>query len=325
VTAVAPFSYVLPLRWSNGTHRVELADYLGTLAGQCDDVVVVDGSPPDVFAANGRAWRAHAVHVAPDPDTTCLMGKVAGVNTGIRHARHERIVLADDDVRYEAAALRRIVELLGEYDLVRPQNFFDPLPWHARWDTARTLLNRALGADYPGTLGVRRSPMLAMGGYDGDVMFENLELIRTVQAHGGRTSAPLDLYVRRMPPTASHFWGQRTRQAYDDFAIPARMACWLAVVPALTTAMMRKHPSWLLGSATSATLLAELGRRRGGGSHVFPASSSLLAPIWIAERGVCAWLAVLQRLRFGGIRYGESVIPIAAHSKRYLRRRRCGS
>lgn len=325
MSAVAPFSYVLLLRWNDGTHRVELADYLRTLAAQCDDVIVVDGSPSDVFAANSRAWGTHAVHVAPDPDTACLMGKVAGVNTGIRHARNERIVLADDDVRYKPFALRRIVELLGEYDLVRPQNFFDPLPWHARWDTARTLLNRAFGADYPGTLGVRRSRMFAMGGYDGDVMFENLELIRTVQADGGRTYAPLDLYVRRVPPSTSHFWGQRTRQAYDDFAIPARMACWLAVAPALTTAILRRRLSWILGGVASSMLLAELGRRRGGGNHVFPASSSLLAPIWIAERGVCAWLAVLQRLRFGGIRYGESVIPTAAHSKRFLRRRRCGS
>jgi hypothetical protein len=46
-----------------------------------------------------------------------------------------------------------------------------------------------------------------------------------------------------------------------------------------------------------------------------------LAPLWVLERGVCAWLAVLQRLRFGGVRYGDSVIPRAAHSERALRRR----
>lgn len=54
---------------------------------------------------------------------------------------------------------------------------------------------------------------------------------------------------------------------------------------------------------------------------MFPATSSLLAPAWILERGVCAWLAVLQRLRFGGVRYGDSVIPVAAHSERQLRQR----
>jgi hypothetical protein len=67
--------------------------------------------------------------------------------------------------------------------------------------------------------------------------------------------------------------------------------------------------------------LAERGRRRGGGAAVFPATSSLLAPLWVLERALCAWLAVLQRLRFGGVRYGDSVIPLAAHSERQLRRR----
>lgn len=67
--------------------------------------------------------------------------------------------------------------------------------------------------------------------------------------------------------------------------------------------------------------MAERGRRRAGGRAYFPASSSLLAPVWILERGVCAWLAVLQRLRFGGVRYGDSVIPLAAHSERQLQRR----
>ncbi len=90
---------------------------------------------------------------------------------------------------------------------MRPQNYFSRLPWHARWDTARTLLNRSLGRDYPGTLAVRRSRMLAMGLYDGDVLFENLELIRTVRAHGGSTVAPLDLYVARVPPSAGTLLG----------------------------------------------------------------------------------------------------------------------
>nr|MDQ2631766.1 glycosyltransferase family 2 protein [Actinomycetota bacterium] len=243
------------------------------------------------------------------------------VRTGVRLAAHERVVIADDDVRYQPEALRRTARLLDEHDLVRPQNYFTHLPWHARWDAARTLLNRCFGRDYPGTLAVRRSRMLAMGLYDGDVLFENLELIRTVRAHGGSTTSPLDLYVARVPPSASHFWGQRTRQAYDDFALPLRMALWLAVAPLLLLATLRRRSSLALGPAALSVAAAELGRRRAGGARVFPATSSLLAPVWILERGVCAWLAALQRLRFGGVRYGDSVIPVAAHSERQLRRR----
>jgi hypothetical protein len=314
-----PLSYVLPLCWKDGLARDELTAYLQRLRASCKDTIVVDGSRPDVFAANELAWGSWTLHIPPDSDTLCAMGKVAGVNTGLRNARHEGVVIADDDVRYEHEELERISMLLEDFDLVRPQNYFQPLPWHARWDTARTLLNRALGADFPGTLAVRRAPILEAGGYDGDVMFENLELIRTVEALGGSTVAPLDLYVRRLPPSARHFWGQRTRQAYDDFAIPTRMAVWLSILPVLATLLASRRWRALAAAAVASCGLAERGRRRAGGARVFPASASVLAPLWVAERGVCSWLAVLQRVRFGGVRYGEEIIPTAAHTVTHLR------
>ncbi len=319
--ATLELSYVLPLRWHDSAGRVELTHYLQRLRASCREIIIIDGSPPEVFAANELAWGSWALHIPPDPDTACKMGKVAGVNTGLRHARHEHVVIADDDVRYESLGLERIAMLLQEYELVRPQNFFEPLPWHARWDTARTLLNRAVGADFPGTLAVRRSPIIRAGGYDGDVMFENLELIRTVEAWDGRVCAPLDLYVRRLPPSTRHFLGQRTRQAYDDFALPARMAIWLSILPFIAALIrIRRWPVTGV-SAAGVSLLAERGRRRAGGARVFPASSSLLAPLWVLERGVCSWLAVLQRIRFGGVRYGEEIIKTAAHSRDALRAR----
>src|SRR3954452_4728090 len=236
-------SYVVPVRWRDGAQREELAAYLARIAPLVAEVIVVDGSDPDVFAANAAAWGEHVRHVPPGAGEEWLMGKVAGVRTGAELASCERVVIADDDVRYEPEVLRRTAELLDRYDLVRPQNYFSSLPWHARWDTARTLLNRSLGRDFPGTLAVRRSRMLAMGMYDGDVLFENLELIRTVRAHGGSVASPLDLYVARVPPAAAHFWGQRTRQAYDEFALPARMAVWLAVVPVSLLAAAKRRPA----------------------------------------------------------------------------------
>lgn len=313
-------TYVLPIRRSSVEDLGELTAYLQDVASWCD-VVVVDGSPPPVFAAHHATWAATVTHLPPDADLGFRMGKVDGVVTGLRHARFERVVVADDDVRYELDGLRRVVALLDEAAVVRPQNYFSAMPWHAYWDTGRSLLNRCLGGDWPGTLGVRRSVLLATDGYDGDVMFENLELVRTVQAAGGRMVTPLDLYVARLPPTTSHFIGQRVRQAYDEFARPSRLAAFLTVLPAVGWATARRRCAPLVAASAGTALLAEVGRRRAGGTAVFPAAASLCAPLWVAERAVCAWLAVASRLRWGGVRYGDIVIPRAATPMRTLRRR----
>jgi hypothetical protein len=133
--------------------------------------------------------------------------------------------------------------------------------------------------------------------------------------------SPLDLYVARRPPSTRHFLSQRVRQAYDDLAIPPRMAAWLAVVPGLALAARRR--SWRPPALGAAGLvgLAEVGRRRAGGKRVFPAAASLFAPLWVLERGVCSWLAVRRRLAHGGIPYAGGVVPRAASSMRRLRRR----
>jgi hypothetical protein len=316
-----PMAYVLPLRWDDIDPAAvgELTDYLRRLRRQVD-VTVVDGSPPQVYAYHREAWRRLVRHLPPDPRYRFANGKVNGVLTGVFTAAHEHVVIADDDVRHTPATLAAIHRLLYTAAVVRPQNYFDPLPWHARWDTARSLLNRALGADYPGTLGVRRSALVAAGGYDGDVLFENLELIRTVRACGGREAHAPDVYVRRLPPRPRRFLQQRVRQAYDEFAQPVRMAAFLCVLPTVGWLAARRRRRSLILAAAAATGLAELGRRRAGGTAVIPASTVLLAPVWLLERGVCAWAAVAQRLLFGGVRYAGRRLVVAGHRPAVLAR-----
>jgi len=298
----------------------ELARYLAWLSSMAE-VIVVDGSPPELFAGHRRALDGRITHLPVDPDLPGRYGKVNGVMTGLRAAGHDLVVVADDDVRWDGDGLERAFRLLDGADLVRPQNYFDPRPWHARWDTARTLLNRSWGHDYPGTLALRRSTLLAAGGYDGDALFENLELIRTVEAAGGTVANRRDLYVRRLPSSPAHFWSQRVRQAYDDFALPARLAGELALLPAAALLVARRRMAALGLAAAVAVGLAEVGRRREGGTAVFPASSSLLAPVWLGERAVCTWLALWCRLRHGGVRYAGTTLSKAASSRRALRLR----
>ena len=300
--------YILPLRWSDDDGLGELVAYLRELTALID-VTVVDGSPQPLFAAHAHAFPPGVRHLPVEP-WPGRNGKVAGVMTGVRAARHDRVVVADDDVRYDRASLRAVVGMLDTADIVRPQNVFDPAPWHARWDTGRILLNRALGDDYPGTLAFLRAPLVAAGGYDGDVLFENLELIRTLRAVGGRERTAPDIFVVRRPPTARHFLHQRVRQAYDDFAQPVRLIAELLILPATITLAFGRRRA-LLVAAGAVVAVAERGRRRAGGASVFPRTAALWAPLWMLERGVCVWAALGMRLR-GGVRYSDGRLRRAA-------------
>jgi hypothetical protein len=317
----------LPLRWTEAGPIEELAAYLREIDGEVDEILVVDGSPSPLFDRHRAALAGVARHLPPHRDLNFQMGKVNGVITGVRESESETIVIADDDVRYDPRSLRRTLALLLEADLVRPQNYFDELPWHARWDTARSLLNRVFTGDpafpvgdFPGTLAVRRDTFLRSGAYDGDALFENLELMRTIRAAGGTIVSPLDLYVARRPPDTAHFLSQRVRQAYDDFAIPARFVTFLALPPLAAELLRRDRGRWLGAAGLASVVVAEFGRCRADGRRHFSPSGSLLAPVWIVERSLCCWAALAER-RAGGVRYGDRRLPHAATSLRRLRRR----
>jgi hypothetical protein len=317
---VTDVSLIVPLRCGPGRHEHgELADALRRLAEEAE-VLVVDGSDPAPFEAHARWFGPPVRHVRTDPRLWFRNGKVDGVTTGVRLAANEAVVIADDDVRYRPEQVREVAARLRDADLAVPRNAFDPRPWHARWDTARTLVNLAFGWDYPGTLAIRRSSFLAVGGYDGDVLFENLELMRTIRAAGGDV-VRADAIVRRVPPSPRAFLGQRVRQAYDSLAQPGRLAAELAVAPLLGVAVASGAWVPVGAGAAAAALLAELGRRRRGGRAAYPGTSSLFAPAWVLERGICSWIALGERLILGGCRYRGVRIRRAATPMRVLRRR----
>lgn len=308
-------TYVLPLKWSHTEATAEMTTYLRWLSTQLD-VIVVDGSPLDVYEHHAEQWGALVKHIRPDSDLHFINGKVDGVITGMRAAGTDAVIVADDDIRFEGDSLARTVDLLADHELVIVQSYFDPTPLHALWDEARILLNRAAGVHYPAALGLDRKLFMKVGGYDGNVLFENLELMRSMKYGGARVAAPQDLFVRHLAPEKTAFWSQRVRQAYDDFALPHRMALWLALVPLASRARART----LAGAALASIGLAEFGRRRGGGHAVYPIQASLLAPVWLVERAICSWVAVYYRFFKGGVPYRGGALRRAATPRRELRR-----
>jgi hypothetical protein len=316
VTHRPDVTYVLPIRQARLDAALvdELRAYLRSIRGACQAVVVVDGSAEPVFAAHHVAWAGLCQHVQPDPRYRYLNGKVNGLLTGVDCATTDKIIGGDDDVRYRPAEIQRLSRLLDRFDYVKPQNYFDPLPLHARVDTARMLVNRAVlrTGDYPGTCGFRKSVLERIGPYDGNVLFENEEMFRHFARHGAAMGCANDFPVRRLPPTLAKFLEQRPRQSYEDLVMrrkTALFASFLPIVAALVLAgRWRSAAAYFAAWCLAAVGLAARGRR-GLAARVFPWSSCLFAVPWVLERGVSVYVALYWKLARGGLPYWGRTFP----------------
>jgi hypothetical protein len=309
-------TYLLPIRRAafSEAEAEQLAAYFQTLKGAFCDVLVVDGSPAPVFSQHAAIWRSVCRHEPVDRSFGYLNDKVNGIHTGVRLASTEKIILADDDIRYGAAEIERVSELLENFDVVRPQNFLSPLPWWGRMEAARMLINRATlrTADYPGTCAFRRSVMLRVGPYDGDVLFDNEEIIRHFARAGATISYATNLFVRKCPPTFRKWIEQRPRQAYEDFGLRAKTALFLSL-PIFTIwiscAVGRKALLLYFAALIAAAMvIALVGRLRGVAARHFPLSICLFAPLWILERTLSTYWALYWYFTRGGYPFGDKIL-----------------
>ena len=309
-------TYLLPIRRVR-VNQEEVADfvqYFQSLRRAGCEVLVVDGSPADVFAAHHRAWRDVCRHVTVDPQYTYLNGKVNGIHTGVPLASCEYIILADDDIRYTATDVVRACRLLDHHEMVRPQNYLRPLPWWARMEAARMLINRGVlrTGDYPGTCALRRSTMLRVGHYDGDVLFDNEEIVRHFALHGARVAYARDFFILKRPPTFQKWIEQRPRQAYEDFVMRAKTALFMSLLPvACALGLALGTRALLCFSALvsiCAMLLALLGIGRDRAYKFFSAYVILYAPLWVLERALSVYWALYWRLTRGGYPFGDRLL-----------------
>ena len=309
-------TYLLPIRRTafSAAEAGELADYFRLLGKAGCDVLVIDGSPALVFEQHADAWRSLVQHEPVDRSFGYLNDKVNGVHTGVNLATTEKIILGDDDIRYSGLEIERACDLLDQFEVVRPQNFLSPLPWWARMEAARMLINRATLriADYPGTCAFRRATMLRVGHYDGDVLFDNEEIIRHFARSGATISYALNLFVRKRPPTLRKWIEQRPRQAYEDFGLRLKTALFLSL-PIFAgwigygfgfQALLFYFAGLIVGSLA----LAVAGRLRGAAANYFPWWVCAFAPLWILERTASTYWALYWYFVHGGYPFGDKIL-----------------
>ncbi len=288
-------------------------DYFRIIASIGCDVLVVDGSSSDVFAAHREVWGGVCLHAPVDPQYKYLNGKVNGIHTGIAIAAHERVILADDDIRYTPRDVCRMKELLTDYEMVRPQNYLHPLPFWARTEAARMLINRGWirEGDYPGTLGVCRSAMLRVGHYDGDVLFDNEEIVRHFRAQGASIAYARDFFILKHPPTFRKWLEQRPRQAYEDFVMRAKTAFFTLLPLVCAFIWFAAGWRWMLACVAMAACGAVTAAARGlgdGAARFFSPLLCLYAPLWIAERALSTYWAFYWRIAYGGYPFGDKLV-----------------
>lgn len=309
-------TYLLPIRRASfsRSESTALADYFRTLNDAGCDVLVIDGSPAPVFQQHSEEWHSLCRHEQVDRSFGYLNDKVNGIHTGVKLATAEKIILADDDIRYMPSEIDRVCELLDDFEVVRPQNFLAPLPWRARMEAARMLINRATlrTADYPGTCAFRRAAMLRVGHYDGDVLFDNEEIIRHFARAGATISYAMNLFVQKRPPNFRKWIEQRPRQAYEDFELREKTALFfslpiVALVIGFTWGLNGSLVFSLILSAI-AIALAAAGRLRGRASEYFPWSVCLFAPLWIVERSFSTYWALYWHFTRGGYPFGDKIL-----------------
>ncbi|HEX8291397.1 MAG TPA: glycosyltransferase family 2 protein, partial [Pyrinomonadaceae bacterium] len=308
-------TYLLPIRRvrADDAEARRFALYFRGLAAAGCEVVVVDGSPPEVFAGHARHWSGLCCHVGVDPRYKYLNGKVNGVHTGVDLASCERVVLADDDIRYTAEDIGRACALLERHEMVRPQNYLAPLPLWARTESARMLINRgALRAgDYPGTCAFRRSAFRRVGHFDGDVLFDNEEIVRHFAVSGADVLCATDFFVLKRPPTFNKWLEQRPRQAYEDFVMRAKTLLFASLVPAAVLLWLFAGAAALAFAAAVAlasVLVALRGLLRDDAYEFFPLSTPLYAPPWVLERALSVYWAFYWRVRYGGYPFGSALL-----------------
>jgi hypothetical protein len=329
-------TYLLPIRRSvfNRAEAQSLRDYLASIQSAVSEIIVVDGSTEKVFAAHHQIWSQVCRHQGVDRRFGFLNDKVNGIQTGVRLATTAKVILADDDIRYDPNDIARMSAMLNDFDVVRPQNYFAfgnaasassrclgvehgqdaTLGLQARMEAARMLINRATlpTADYPGTCAFHRETFLRGGGYDGNVLFDNEELIRHFARSGARICYANDFFVRKSLPAFRKWLEQRPRQAYEDFGLRAKTILFALLPLAVAAAgILFGLNMMFLFVALIALLsigLALKGRARGVARNFFPLHVCLLAPLWVFERSLSTYWAFYWFLRRGGYPFGGRLL-----------------
>jgi len=305
-------AYVIAIERSAGAagDLEPLAGYLSNLGVIGCEVIVVDGSPREIFEENRRVLRWVGRHIAPRQQHRHAPG-IDPVAAAIEFASQEKVIVADEAVRYTARDVDQLCDLLELHEVVVPQDYLDPLPWWGGIEAGRILVHRGIEPiGDGGTFGFRRTAVRGLRAIDAQ-LDESDEPLRRLGMRGAEVFSAHDVFVRREPPQLTQWLRERSRTAEADLAMPVRSAVFFGVIPmALLLAML--GGAGVAGGYATAIALASLVlalRGRSGAGAFFPLRACLYAPVWVLERSISVYWALLRKLRLSTGEVGAEVQP----------------
>jgi len=276
----------------------DLAGYLSTIAVAGCDVVILDASPRLQFDLNERILRWVGQHIAVRSEHRTPGGSIDLVRCAATLAACDKVIVAADDVRYNADAIAEVCDLLDAHEVVEPQDYLDPLPWWGGVETGRILVHRGIEPqpDHGATFAFRREILAGLHSLAaGDVIADH---VHRLGAAGAEVFVASGVFVRREPGALSAWFSQRARAAGDDFAQPIKTAFFFSITPLLALLAVLGGLG-LAGGTAGAIAFASVGlaiRGRAGAGAFFPLHACLFAPVWIFERSVSVYWALFRKL-----------------------------
>jgi hypothetical protein len=278
----------------------DLATYLSSLAVAGCEVIVVDDSSAPVFENNRRVLRWVSRHIAARPRHRSFSGTIDLVRTAIDVSTCDKIIVAEENVRYDGTAIDSLCELLDLHEVVEPQDYFDPLPWWIGIEAGRMLVHRGVEPlpDHGATFGMRKSIVRGLRGVD--VAWTNGDdPVRHLTSQGAEVFSACDVFVRRLPPPLSDWLRDRPKQAGDDFAMPVKTAFFFGLLP-MAVVLAVVGGSRLAGGYAGAIAFSSLVlaiRGRAGNATFFPLRACFSAPLWVLERSISVYWALFRKLQ----------------------------
>lgn len=272
----------------------DLAAYLSEIAVSNFEVIVVDGSAR--AEQNRHILRWVGRHVI------ARSANVDAVRAAIDFCSCDKVIVADARVRYNQNSLDGLTALLEVHEVVEPQDYFDPLPWWGGIEAGRMLIQRSISPlpDHGSTFGFRKCAVRGLRSIDNSA--PGHDSVRRLASQGAEVFTAMRLFVRRIPPAFSDWVRDLPRRAEQEFAVPAKAAMLFMIVPAIIAmaSIGGVRTAGVFAAAIAFMSITLAIRGRIGAGRFFPWRACFFAPLWILQRSVSIYIAVLWRMSGAG-------------------------